>query len=90
LPHASKKAISQFPHDRFNKNLFELRLSPFGEVITQRSLDPETTFIDIYFVPQQPITPEPQLSLVAKCINGQAVAFVRLCRPGGNTISQSG
>jgi hypothetical protein len=24
--------MSQFPHDRFNKNLFELRLSPFGEV----------------------------------------------------------
>jgi hypothetical protein len=67
--------MSQFPHDRFNKNLFELRLSPFGEVSTQRPLDPETTFIDIYFVPQQPISPEPQLSLLAKCINGQAVAF---------------
>jgi Domain of unknown function (DUF4351) len=67
--------MSQFPHDRFNKNLFELRLSPFGEVSTQRSLDPETTFIDIYFVPQQPIAPEPQLSLLANCISGQAVAF---------------
>ena len=33
--------------------------STFGEVITQRSLDPETTFIDIYFVPHQPIAPEP-------------------------------
>jgi hypothetical protein len=41
-------AMSQFPHDRFNKNLFELRLSPFGEVSIQRSLDPKTTFIDIY------------------------------------------
>ncbi len=36
--------MSQFPHDRFNKNLFELRLSLFGEMSTQRSLDPETTF----------------------------------------------
>jgi Domain of unknown function (DUF4351) len=44
-------------------------------VITQRSLDPETTFIDIYFVPDQPIEPEPQLSLLARCINDQAVAF---------------
>ncbi len=67
--------MSQFPHDRFNKNLFELRLSPFGEVSTQRSLDPETTFIDIYFVPHQPITPEPQLSLLARCVSDQAVAF---------------
>jgi Domain of unknown function (DUF4351) len=75
LHHASRKAMSQFPHDRFNKNLFELRLSPFGEVSTQRPLDPETTFIDIYFVPQQPIAPEPQLSLLAKCINDQAVVF---------------
>ncbi len=67
--------MSQFPHDRFNKNLFELRLSPFGEVSIQRSLDPETTFIDIYFVPQQPLAPEPQLNLLAECISGQAVAF---------------
>jgi hypothetical protein len=67
--------MSQFPHDRFNKNLFELRLSPFGEVSTQRPLDPETTFIDIYFVPHQPISPEPQLNLLAQCIGGQAVAF---------------
>lgn len=67
--------MSQFPHDRFNKNLFELRLSPFGEVITQRALDPETTFIDIYFVPHQPIAPEPQLSLLSRCVNNQAVAF---------------
>jgi hypothetical protein len=63
--------MSQFP----NKNLFELRLSPFGEVSIQRSLDPETTFIDIYFVPQNPIAPEPQLSLLAKCISDQTVAF---------------
>lgn len=67
--------MSQFPHDRFNKNLFELRLTPFGELITQRVLDPETTFLDIYFVPHQPIAPEPQLSLLARCIGDQAVAF---------------
>ncbi len=67
--------MSQFPHDRFHKNLFEWQLSPFGEVSIQRSLDPETTFIDIYFIPQQPIAPEPQLNLLAQCISGQAVAF---------------
>jgi Domain of unknown function (DUF4351) len=67
--------MSQFPHDRFNKNLFELRLSPFGEVSIQRSIDPETTFIDIYFIPHQPIAPEPQLSLLAQCISDQTVAF---------------
>jgi hypothetical protein len=53
--------MSQFPHDRFNKNLFELRLSPFGEIKPQRPLDPETTFIDIYFVPRRAIPPEPSL-----------------------------
>jgi hypothetical protein len=67
--------MSQFPHDRFNKNLFELRLSPFGEINTQRPLDPETTFIDIYFVPHLPIPPEPSLSLLSQCIGEQAVAF---------------
>jgi hypothetical protein len=63
--------MSQFPHDRFNKNLFELRLSPFGDVSIQRPLDPETTFLDIYFVPHQPIAAEPQLSLLAQCISDQ-------------------
>jgi hypothetical protein len=57
--------MSQFPHDRFNKNLFELHLSPFGEINTQRPMDPETTFIDIYFVPRLPIPLEPPLGLLA-------------------------
>jgi hypothetical protein len=67
--------MSQFPHDRFNKNLFELRLAPFGKIDTQRPLDPETTFIDIYFVPRRAIPPEPSLSLLSQCIGEQAVAF---------------
>jgi hypothetical protein len=67
--------MSQFPHDRFNKNLFELRLSPFGEINTQRPIDHETTFIDIYFVPRLPIPPDPSLSLLSQCIGEQAVAF---------------
>jgi Domain of unknown function (DUF4351) len=67
--------MSQFPHDRFNKNLFELRLAPFGEINTQRPLDPETTFIDIYFVPRLAIPPEPSLNLLSQCIGEQAVAF---------------
>jgi Domain of unknown function (DUF4351) len=67
--------MSQFPHDRFNKNLLDLRLSPFCEVKTQRKLDPETTFVDIYCVPRQPIPADVQLGLLAKCIGGQTVAF---------------
>jgi hypothetical protein len=67
--------MSQFPHDRLNKNLFELRLAPFGEINTQRPLDPETTFIDIYFVARLPIPPEPSLSLLSQCIGDQAAAF---------------
>jgi hypothetical protein len=67
--------MSQFPHDKFNKNLLEMRLSPFGEVKTQYSLNPETTFLDVYFVPQQPIADEPYLQLLSRCIDSQAVAF---------------
>jgi hypothetical protein len=67
--------MSQFPHDRFNKNLFELRLSPFGQIDTQSPLVPETTFIDIYFIPRLAIPPEPSLSLLSQCIGDQSVAF---------------
>ncbi len=67
--------MSQFPHDRFNKNLFELRLAPFGEISIQKPLDPETTFVDIYFIPRLAIPPEPSLSLLSQCIGEQAVAF---------------
>jgi hypothetical protein len=67
--------MSQFPHDRFNKNLLDLRLSPFCEVQTQRKQDPETTFLDIYCVPRRPIPADVQLGLLAQCIGGQTVAF---------------
>jgi Domain of unknown function (DUF4351) len=63
--------MSQFPHDRLNKNLLELRLSPFGEIKIQKSIDPETTFIDIHFIPQKPIPPEAQLGLLAQCVGNQ-------------------
>ncbi len=67
--------MSQFPHDRLNKNLFELWLSPFGEIKTQRPMDSETTFIDIYFVPSKSIPPAAHLGLLAQCVGNQAVAF---------------
>jgi hypothetical protein len=67
--------MSQFPHDKFNKNLLEQRLSPFGDVQTQYSLNPEMTFLDVYFVPQQPIADEPYLRLLDRLIASQAVAF---------------
>jgi hypothetical protein len=71
----AKFSMSQFPHDRFNKNLFELRLNPFGDINTQRTIDPETTVIDIYFVPRLSIPPEVNLGLLAQCIAEQSVAF---------------
>jgi hypothetical protein len=60
--------MSQFPHDRFHKNLLELRLSPFGEVAIQRPLDPETSFVDVYFTPNRPIDPDPELALIARSL----------------------
>jgi Domain of unknown function (DUF4351) len=56
---------------RFHKNLLEFRLSPFGEVAIQRPLDPETTFVDVYFVPKRAIDPDPELTLLAQCVANQ-------------------
>jgi Domain of unknown function (DUF4351) len=67
--------MSQFPHDRLNKNLFELCLSDFGEVSLQRSVQSETKFIDIYFTPQVSIPAKAGLGLLAQCINQNHVAF---------------
>ena len=61
--------MSQFPHDRLNKNIFELCLENFGEVKIQRSVQSETKFIDIYFTPKIPIPPEAQLGLLSQCVS---------------------
>ncbi len=65
--------MSQFPHDRLNKNLFELCLSDFGEVSLQRPVQAETKFIDIYFTPRVPIPAD--LGLLAQCVSHNQVAF---------------
>jgi hypothetical protein len=50
--------MSQFPHDEFAKNLFELLLTPFGGVEIERGVQPEAKAVDIYFQPSKslPIT----------------------------------
>ena len=60
--------MSQFPHDRLNKNIFELCLENFGEVKIQRSVQSETKFIDIYFTSQIPIPESAQLGLLSQCV----------------------
>lgn len=60
--------MSQFPHDRLNKNIFELCLENFGEIKIQRPVQSETKFIDIYFTPKIPIPTEAQLGLLSQCV----------------------
>jgi Domain of unknown function (DUF4351) len=65
--------MSQFPHDEFAKNLFELLLTPFGGVEIERSVQPEAKAVDIYFQPTQPIPPDHQIGLLARCITQPAI-----------------
>ncbi len=67
--------MSQFPHDKLNKNLADLCLSQFGAFQPQRSVSGETKFIDIYFTPQFPIPESAQLGLLGKCVGNQPVAL---------------
>ena len=67
--------MSQFPHDRLNKNIFELCLENFGDVEIQRSVQSETKFIDIYFTPKIPIPESAQLGLLSQCVGNRPVAF---------------
>jgi hypothetical protein len=65
--------MSQFPHDEFAKNLFELLLTPFGGVEIERSVQPEAKAVDIYFQPTQPIPANHQIGLLARCITQPAI-----------------
>jgi Domain of unknown function (DUF4351) len=67
--------MSQFPHDKLNKNLADLCLSQFGAFQPQRSVSGETKFIDIYFTPQAPIPPSAQLGLLGRCVDDRPVAL---------------
>ncbi len=68
--------MSQFPHDKFAKNLFELLLTPLGSVNTQRVIQSETKFVDIYFEPNN-LTPSNRvnLGLLAQCLNQYPAMF---------------
>jgi Domain of unknown function (DUF4351) len=65
--------MSQFPHDEFAKNLFELLLTPFGGVEIERSVQPEAKAVDIYFQPSNPIPLDHNIGLLARCITQPAI-----------------
>jgi hypothetical protein len=74
--------MSQFPHDEFAKNLFELLLTPFGGVEIERGVQPEAKAVDIYFQPSQPIPDDHNIGLLARCIT-QAAIFEPFRNPVG-------
>ena len=61
--------MSQFPHDKFAKNLFELLLTPFGTVNLQRVIQSETKFVAIYFEPTLTPTDSENLGLLTQCLS---------------------
>ena len=65
--------MSQFPHDEFAKNLFELLLTPFGGVEIERGVQPEAKAVDIYFQPSKPLPSDNNLGLLARCITQPAI-----------------
>jgi hypothetical protein len=44
-------SMTEFPHDRFAKNLLESLLAPGGQVTTALTIDSEVREIDVYFNP---------------------------------------
>jgi hypothetical protein len=59
--------MTKFPHDQFAKDLFEVLLSPFGTVETDRNITSEVRAIDIYFTPFEATPHSPTLGLLLKC-----------------------
>jgi hypothetical protein len=57
--------MSQFPHDEFAKNLFELLLTPLGGVEIEHGVQPEAKAVDIYFQPSKPLPIEHNIGLLA-------------------------
>lgn len=74
--------MSQFPHDEFAKNLFELLLTPFGGVEIERGVQPEAKAVDIYFQPSKPLPRAHNIGLLARCIT-QAAIFEPFRNPVG-------
>ena len=58
--------MTQFPHDRFAKDLLETLLSPFGEVQTAKTIDAQVREIDVYFTPDANIQTDARLGLLYK------------------------
>jgi Domain of unknown function (DUF4351) len=67
--------MSQFPHDQFAKNLFELLLKPFGTVQIQRAIRSEAKFVDIYFEPDPSAIAASELGLLARCVDRHPAMF---------------
>ena len=67
--------MSQFPHDKFAKDLFDLLLTPLGKVNLQRTIQPETKFVDIYFQPNLNPPDSQNLGLLTQCLNQQPAIF---------------
>jgi Domain of unknown function (DUF4351) len=65
--------MSQFPHDEFAKNLFELLLTPFGGVEIERGVQPEAKAVDIYFQPSKSLPHDHNIGLLARCITQPAI-----------------
>lgn len=67
--------MSQFPHDKFAKDLFDLLLKPLGNVNLQRTIQPETKFVDIYFEPTLNSSDGENLGLLTQCLNQHPAIF---------------
>jgi Domain of unknown function (DUF4351) len=67
--------MSQFPDDKFAKELFNLLLTPLGNVNLQRTIGSETKFVDVYFEPQQPPAQIPDNGLLSQCLNQYPAIF---------------
>jgi hypothetical protein len=66
--------MSQFPRDRFAKDLLESLLSPFGTVETDGKISGEVREIDVCFFPHSQVANLPSLSLLSK-LASTGVAF---------------
>jgi Domain of unknown function (DUF4351) len=66
--------MTRFPHDEFAKGCFESLLSPLGVVQTSLKIGSEVREIDIYFQPNSPIEPTPDLGLLGQLVT-MNVAF---------------
>ena len=58
--------MTRFPHDEFAKGCFESLLSPLGTVQTSLKIGSEVREIDIYFQPNSPLEPTPDLGLLGQ------------------------